>query len=275
MGKRARRASAGRASAHATQICTLPDGFLPAVCSEAARPLWSAPDRPRPAARRALHEDTVPDIFDEVDEDLRADRMRDLFKKYGGAMVAAALLVVAASGAWQFWQKYEARHVADVAQAFLNGMRVADSPAGAGRQEALAQFDAVQKKGRSGYRLLARLRAAAVKADTGDLAGASALWDQVAGDASADPLLRDLANLQWALHRVDSGDAAAVEARLKPLASPENPWHALAREQLVLLDLRLGKTDTARDALKQLAQDVTAPDGVRDRANGLLAQLGG
>jgi hypothetical protein len=216
----------------------------------------------------------VPDIFDEVDEDLRADRVRDLFKKYGGAMVGAALLVVAASGAWQLWQRYEARRVAEVAQIFLNGMRTADGHASAGRQEALAQFDMVQEQGRSGYRTLARLRAAAVKADAGDLAGASALWDEVAANASADPLLRDVANLQWALHHLDSGDVAAVEARLKPLAAPENPWHAMAREQLALLDLRLGKTDTARDAFKQLAQDSTAPEGVRDRANGLLAQLG-
>jgi hypothetical protein len=217
----------------------------------------------------------VPDIFDEVDEDLRADRVRDLFKKYGSAMIGAAVLIIAASGAWQLWQRYEARQTAEVAQIFLTGMRAADGRSDTGRQEALAQFNRVQEKGGRGYRTLARLREAVVKADAGDLAGASALWDQVAGDASADRLLRDVANLQWVLHHVDNGDVAAVEARLKPLAAPENPWHALAREQLALLDLRLGKTDTARDALKQLAQDNTAPEGVRERANGLLAQLGG
>lgn len=173
----------------------------------------------------------MPDIFDEVDEDLRADRVRDLFKKYGGAMVAAALLVVAASGAWQFWQRYEARRIAEVAQTFLNGVRTADGHAGAGRQEALAQFDMVQEKGRRGYRTLARLRVAAVKADAGDLAGASAVWDEVASDASADRLLRDVANLQWAMHHLDSGNVAAVEARLKPLAAPDNPLHALAQER--------------------------------------------
>jgi hypothetical protein len=232
-------------------------------------------NRTRPAARSAEYEDAVPDIFDEVDEDLRADRVRDLFKKYGSAMLGAAVLVVAASGAWQLWQRYEARQIAEVAQIFLNGVRAADNHTAAGRQEALAQFDATQQKGRRGYRTLARLREAAVKADAGDLAGASALWDQIAGDSSDDPLLRDLANLQWALHHVDAGDVTVVKARLKPLAAPENPWHALAQEQLALLDLRLGNTDTARDALKRLAQDSTAPEGVRERANGVLAQLGG
>ena len=66
-----------------------------------------------------------------------------------------------------------------------------------------------------GYATLARLREAALKADAGDLPGAAALWDRVAGDASADPLLRDLASLLWAQHQIDSGDPALLEARLK------------------------------------------------------------
>ena len=53
-------------------------------------------------------------------------------------------------------------------------------------------------------------------------AGAAALWDQVAADSSADPLLRDLASLLWAQHQIDSGDPSLLEARLKALAAPEN-----------------------------------------------------
>ena len=71
----------------------------------------------------------------------------------------------------------------------------------------------------TGYATLARLREAALKADAGDLPGAAALWDQVASDSSADPLLRDLANLLWAQHLIDSGDPSLLEARLKALAS--------------------------------------------------------
>jgi hypothetical protein len=81
--------------------------------------------------------------------------------------------------------------------------------------------------------------------------------------------------LQSALHQIDKGDPAAVAAQLQPLAAPDNPWHALAEEAQALLDLRQGRTDAARDTLKRLTQDITAPDGVRARANGLLARLGG
>jgi len=39
----------------------------------------------------------VVDIFDEVDEELRAERMRELGKKYGGLIFAGCLAVIAAA----------------------------------------------------------------------------------------------------------------------------------------------------------------------------------
>jgi hypothetical protein len=66
-----------------------------------------------------------------------------------------------------------------------------------------------------------------------------------------------------------------IEARLMPLATPDNPWRPLAQEQLALLDLRLGKVDQAKEALRSLAQDPIASEGIRGRSSGLLARLGG
>jgi len=217
----------------------------------------------------------VSDIFDEVDEELRAERAKKLLQRYAGLIVGAAVLLVAAVGAWKAMQWYQARETARVADAYLAAMREADSPGAPEHAAALAGFAQVAGQGMPGYRTLARLRAAALKADSGDLPTALALWNDVAADNSADRLLRDLASLEWALHQVDSGDPALVAARLAPLATPENPWHPLAEETQAMLALRQGKTAEARDTLKRLAQDVTATEGVRRRANGLLAELGG
>ncbi len=75
-------------------------------------------------------------------------------------------------------------------------------------------------------------------------------------------------------HQLDHGDPTQLEARLKPLTAPGNPWSALAREQLALLDLRQGKLSEAKTALRALSVDVIAPNGVRQRAGALLTGLG-
>jgi hypothetical protein len=221
----------------------------------------------------------VVDIFDEVDEELRAERAQQLLKRYAGVIVAAALLIVAAAAGWQGWHWYQARRDQAAAAQYLIAMNLANAPAAgssaATSSAAIVEFDRVVATAPEGYRTLARLRAAALKADAGDRQGAAALWDQVAADGSADPLLRDLASLLWASHLIDSADPSLLQDRLKALTAPDNPWHALANEQLALLDMRLGKTDQAKTMLRSLAQDTTAPNGVRGRAESLLNRLGG
>jgi hypothetical protein len=101
------------------------------------------------------------------------------------------------------------------------------------------------------------------------------LWNRVADDAAADPLLRQAATLFAVEHALGTGDPAALAARLKPLVAADSPWHALAQEAQALLELKQGHDDAARTLLKQLAQDTATPEGVRGRANALLAQLGG
>jgi hypothetical protein len=221
----------------------------------------------------------VVDIFDEVDEELRAERTQQLFKRYAGVIIAGALLIVGAAAGWQGWRWWEARQDQAAAAAFLSALSVADTlaPGGnaTGQAAAVTAFEQLAAQAPEGYRTLARLREAALLANAGNLPAAAGLWDQVAGDGSADPLLRDLASLLWASHQLTSGDPALLEARLKPLAAPDNAWHPLAEEQLALLALRQGQTDQAKDAFRRLTLDASAPNGVRGRANLMLTRLGG
>jgi hypothetical protein len=222
----------------------------------------------------------VVDIFDEVEEELRAERAQLLLKRHGGLIVAAAVVIVGAVAGWQGWRWYQARQDAAAAVEYITAMNLADATTSAGtsaasRMAAIAAFTNVAASAPEGYATLARLHEAALKADAGDLQGAAGLWDQIAADQSADPLLRDLAGLLWAQHLLDKADPGQLEARLKVLATPASPWRALAEEQLAMLELRLGKREEARTALTHLAADVTAPNGVRERASALVSRLGG
>lgn len=215
------------------------------------------------------------DIFDEVSEDLRAERAKRLARRYGVWVLLAAVLVVAGVGGWQAWQWREQRGRGDVAAAYLGALRAAGTDARApGRAAAAETLDRLAREAPESYRTLARLRGAALKAEAGDTDGALALWDAAASDPAADRLLRDLAALLAVQHRLDGGDPAALEARLQPLQAPDNPWRVLAEETGAWLALRDGRDEQARDTLKRLAEDTAAPAGVRARATALLSRLG-
>lgn len=217
------------------------------------------------------------DIFDEVSEELRADRARKFFKQNLGLLIAAAILVVIGAGGWQAWQWHQARQRDAVADTFIGAMRAASGPADANtpsRNQALTEFEQLAATGPEGYRALARLRAAALKAAAGDVAGALTLWDQVSADTAADAPVRDVANYLWVQHQIDTGNPDAVQGRLAPLLAPGNLWRPLALESQALLLLRTGDADKAREILRQLASDPQALQGVRTRASGLLTRLG-
>jgi hypothetical protein len=221
----------------------------------------------------------VVDIFDEVSDDLRAERAARLLRRYGGLLILAAIIVLLAVGGQQFWQYYTAQQAQKAATAYLaitgqidtqgdgitNDQRVADA-------KSLQNFATTAP---AGYAALANLRAAGLYADAGQLPQAEALWNQVAGTSGADPLLRDLANLLWAQHELGQVPDAAIAARLTPLTPPENPYHALAQETQALMYLNEGNIAQAKALFSQLATDPNAPDGVRNRADGLLAKLNG
>ncbi len=219
------------------------------------------------------------DIFDEVSDDLRAERAVNLLRRYGGLLLGLAILVLIGVGASQGWEWYQGRQNDKAANAYIklnnqitaqgsgitNDQRVADA-------KALGDFASTAS---TGYRDLAKLRAAGLYADAGQIDAAEALWNDVSADNAADPLIRNLADLLWAQHALGTAPNDVVLARLKPLTVPENPYHALAEETQALLYLNEGKPDQAKALFSQISGDPNAPGGVRNRADGLLAKLNG
>jgi hypothetical protein len=221
----------------------------------------------------------VVDIFDEVSDDLRAERMAKLLRRYGGLLILAAILVLAAVGGDQAWQWHvtqqndaaASKYLAVTGRVDLQGAAITNDQRIAEAQ----QFESFAGSAPAGYRTLADLRAAGLYADAGQTDAAEGLWNQVSADPQADVLLRQLADLLWAQHALGTAPNDAVAARLTPLTASDNVWHGLAQETQALLYLHEGKKDQAKALFSEIASDPSAPEGVRNRADGLLAQLNG
>ena len=215
----------------------------------------------------------MPDLIDEVNEELRAERAKKLAQRYGGIATGVVLLAIAGVGGWEGWRWYEGRQAGQAGQTFLATSREAAAE-GADLRVFAERFGAIAQGAPAGYRTLARLRAAALLAETGQLDAALAAWDALSRDQEADSLYRDLATVIWGLHALDTGDAAQIEARMAPLTAAGAPWRASAQEVQALAALKRGNTEQARRALQAVMTDVATPQALRDRAGRLLQGLG-
>ena len=211
------------------------------------------------------------EIFREVDEDVRKDQARTLWRAYGRYAVGLAVAVVLATAAFQFWQWYSTGQREAETDGFVDAMILAQS----GRPGAAAErFAAVAENGGGGIASMALLQRASALIAAGDPAAAVALYGGMVADSGVAEVLRDLARLLAAQVVVQTESRAAVDERLAPLLLPNNPWRYTAAELSGLAALRAGDFGAARAIFTVLADDPTAPQGNRSRAAELLAALG-
>ncbi len=212
------------------------------------------------------------DIFREVDEELQRDRALSLWRTYGKVAIAAAVGLVLGTAGFVALDNYRATQRAALAERYLDAIDLAASGDDAGAVERLSRFAADAP---TGYATLARLQSAGLRAQSGDVAGAVAVYDALAADSSVEPLYREYALVLSVMHQVDSGDSAVQLARIAPLAEGEGPWRHNAIELAGLLARRGGDIARAREMFTLLVDDPSAPQALRERARELLAVLGG
>ncbi len=211
------------------------------------------------------------ELIREVGEDLKREKYMRMWQRYGSLLAAGAVAIVVATAGWVGWQKYDLgqRQILSDRYSAAAALAVEGDTAGA-----INLFGDIARDTSSGYRVLARLRQAALLIASGDQISALEIYDRLAEDGSAPRSMRDLAIILGALNGLDVRANDEVTGRLAPLMGDDNPWRYSAREVTALAAIRAGDTERARDLLQGLADDPGAPSGMRGRAAELLAATG-
>ncbi len=204
----------------------------------------------------------------EIEEELRQEHYAKLWKRYGVHIITAAVMLVAVVGGYQAWTRYDTNTRNELGERFAKAQTLILENK---KDEAQAALSAMAADSNSGYAMLARFRNAALQALRG---GGAAGYNKLVADPNIDVIYRDLAVLLAVTHEAGTTDSRKLMARLEPLKADGNPWRHSARELYAILAVGAGDADKAREVLKSLSEDATAPQGLRTRATELLAATG-
>ena len=209
------------------------------------------------------------EIFNEIDDELRRERLKKLWDKYSIYIVGAAVLIVAGVGAWRGYEYFATQKAYKASAAFEAAATLADENKHA---EAEAAFTALTADAPAGYRTLARLRAAA-EAATRDPNQGVKLYDSIAGDTAVGANERSLAAVRAAALLVDSASYEDIAKRLEASAQAGGTYRHTARELLALSAWRAKNDAETRKWLDLIAEDGETPASLRSRAEALQALL--
>jgi len=206
-------------------------------------------------------------FIDEVNEELRRDRLYRLFRKWGWLPVLVILLIVGAAA----WREYSIAQDRAEAEAFGDALIGAlESEGSEDRVAALQSLNPDEAEAA----MLVDLLIASEQAQSDDpavVAEAAATLRDIAARDGVSPRYGDLAALQ--AHMLDPLDLDAAMAELNEIARPGRPYRVLAMEQQALLHAANGDVEAAVGLLRLLEEDSEATTGLQQRAAQLIVAL--
>ena len=209
------------------------------------------------------------DIFEEVDESIRQDKIETAWKRYRLFVYGGAALLIGGVALNEFvlhphFAKLRAERalVFETAETQLADGDYADAEAG---------FRELVNSETSLSPLAANFLAQTLYEGNGDAAGATEVLETT-GKADGSPFER-VALLKAAYAKADTAPLAELETLLGDLKEEESGLGALARELIAAKAYAEGDAARARTAFNRLKFDAAAPPGVIRRAEIALAAI--
>lgn len=209
-------------------------------------------------------------LFREVDEEVRRQKIQDLWNRWGNLFVAVSLVVIVLVAGYKGWQYWEIKRSEEAARAYFAAIDLASQGKSG---EAAKKFGEVTSGGHSGYGFLARMNMAAELAAAGKANEAVKAYDEIAAASSAEPNLRNAARIRAALLLVDTASREEIIKRVADLGKPDNVWRNQAREILALAAYRANDYAEADRLMNEIVLDQESPPNLRQRAQLMISLL--
>jgi hypothetical protein len=209
-------------------------------------------------------------LLQEIDEELRQDRVKAFWKKHGTLVAGIAIVFVLLIAGWRgydSWQQTQAAKAGDLLVISLKASEDKPTP------ETLQQLESLAASGTKGVATLARFRIAGDAARLGDKIKAMSDFDVLAKDTSLDKPLRDMANVRAGTLAFDQGDYNGTIARVRLLANETSGLRHSARELMALASYKKNDLASAARWFDELVADPACPSDARSRGEAMIALL--
>ncbi len=211
-------------------------------------------------------------IFErEVDEELQQERLQQLWQKYKWLVIGGIIVVLGGTIGYELYRSWW--HKTRLAESDMYEAAVLNAHTGKA-DAAIDGLTDLGETGKTGYQYLAQMETAGILLAANREADALPILADLMANDSAPAPLRASATLAYVGHQLETGDAAELQALLKPLLTAQSGAFAgLAAELSAVLFIRQGQPKEAALVIEQALGDENIPLPTRERLTHLLSEV--
>jgi hypothetical protein len=196
------------------------------------------------------------DMMNEIEDDLRHQKLVAFWKENGPWIIGGAIMAVVMTGFMVFWQNHTAEKNTAATQELFKVVVTDDA------QKISAYAETAGKN----HAAVARFAAAARFLENGDKAKAEETYAEIRDMSGIDSTWKDLASLLSIRNKFETAESKELHKELSGLTGKKGVFRFSALEMEALLYARDGDNEKAAALLADIAASANAPADVRTRA---------
>lgn len=207
-------------------------------------------------------------FFEEVDEEVRNEKFKELINKYGGYILTFVILVLAFAVGYEKigeWRINKAEQT--------NARYVQAVSASSDYENNIAELEGIVQTETGLYKDIARLQIANILLDNNQTDKALTVLAQINDDASASDKIREIAAVKLATYKIDSSSYSEIEKILAPIVQKGGAWAPMAKELLAMSAIQNKDMAKARTIYEELLANGNISEEFKARVNDMLASI--
>lgn len=206
----------------------------------------------------------------EIDEDLKNEKLKKIWDKYGLFIILSVIILVSAAVSIETFKSWNEKRNQEFSNAYAYALNLQNQ----GRYaEALDILSNMEKSKRGVYSDIAQIQMANIKLEQGKTEEAIAILDNAAKNEDFNPQIREIATIKLASYKLDYAPTEELQKMLQPFVETQGTWTNVAKELLAMLAIREGDFTKSRELYQQISVAENTPEALKTRALDMLNVL--
>ena len=210
------------------------------------------------------------DIFQEVEEDIRSDKVRSIWKKYRVYIILLLLLIVCSVGIKSFWDYYKLKNLETRSENYFKAIDLINQDGGIGGIQALNTFSEKNGENENYLTMISNFTEAALRRNNNDLKNSLEIYSVII-NGDIDITYKDYAKIQSAEVLMELKNYKEAKVFLSEVTG--SLFSNIAKEYTGYIELYEGNTSKAKDIFQEIVDDASVQNTIKDRIKEILVTL--